>query len=66
MTPLTRIKLLVAATGLCVWGVGVRLGEERLKWGGIALLAISVLLRLFREEPPSSPAEDEDGDGTPG
>ena len=51
MTPLTRIKLLVAVAGVCVWAVGVQMGEERLKWAGIALLAVAFLLRLFKEDP---------------
>lgn len=50
MTSLTRVKLLVAAAGVSVWGVGVRLGDDRLRWGGVALLALAVLLRLFRDE----------------
>lgn len=58
MTPLTRMKLVVAATGVCVWGVGVRLGEERLKWAGIALLAIAFLLRLFKERPTHPDGDD--------
>lgn len=58
MTPLTRMKLVVAATGVCVWGVGVRLGEERLKWAGIALLAIAFLLRLLKEHPTHPDGDD--------
>ncbi len=47
MTPLTRIKLATAAAGVVVWAVGVRIGEERLKWAGIAILAVAFLLRLL-------------------
>lgn len=49
MTPLTRIKLLVAAAGVSVWGIGVRQGDDRLRWAGIALLAVAFLLRLVRD-----------------
>lgn len=49
MTPLTRIKLLVAAAGVSAWGMGVRLGDDRLRWGGIALLAVAFLLRLVKD-----------------
>ncbi|MHB1222439.1 MAG: hypothetical protein ACYC2G_00115 [Gemmatimonadaceae bacterium] len=49
MTPLTRIKLLVAAAGVSMWAMGVRLGDDRLRWGGIALLAVAFLLRLLKD-----------------
>lgn len=51
MTPLTRIKLATAAAGVVVWAVGVRIGEERLKWAGIAILAFAFLLRLLNDKP---------------
>ena len=51
VTPATRVKLLVAGAGLSVWGIGVRYGDERFRWAGIALLAIAFLLRLFRRRP---------------
>jgi len=50
VTKLTRIKLLVAAAGVSVWGLGVRLGDDRLRWVGIVLLAAAVLLRLVRDK----------------
>lgn len=49
MTSLTRIKLLVAAAGLSVWAMGVRMGNDRMRWVGIVLLAIATLLRFFRD-----------------
>lgn len=46
MTSLTTVKLAAAGVGIVVWGTGVRLGMESLKWGGIALLALAFLLRF--------------------
>lgn len=47
MSRLTRLKLVVAVVGLGVWVVGLRMGEDRLRWAGIALLAGAFLLRLL-------------------
>ena len=47
MTQLTRTKLLVAVAGAAVWVWGVRSGDERLRWAGIALLVLAFLLRLL-------------------
>lgn len=47
MTNLTRAKLFVGGAGIAVWGIGVRMGDERLKWTGIALLAAAFLLRFL-------------------
>ena len=52
MTNLTRAKLLVGGLGIAVWGVGVRMGEERLKWAGIALLGVAFLLRFLSPRRP--------------
>lgn len=49
MTPLTRAKLLLAATALGIWAVGVRMGDERLQWAGMAVLAVAFLLRLVKD-----------------
>ena len=56
MTQLTRVKLLVAGAGLSVWGIGVRYGDDRFRWAGVALLAIAFLLRLLRRRPADDPA----------
>lgn len=47
MSNLTRIKLVVGALGIAIWGVGIRLGDDRLRWAGIGLLAGAFLLRLL-------------------
>ena len=46
MTNLTRLKLLVGGAGIAIWGWGVRMGDDRYKWVGVALLAGAFLLRF--------------------
>lgn len=47
-----RIALLVM--GLAVWGYGVRTDDSRLGYVGIALLALSLVLRFFARRSPTS------------
>jgi hypothetical protein len=47
VTPLTRVKLVVGALGLAVWGWGARAGDERFQWAGVALMATAFLLRFL-------------------
>lgn len=49
MTPLTSAKLILAASGLIVWGYGIRTGEPVLQYVGIGLLVTAVLLRFLRK-----------------
>jgi hypothetical protein len=47
MTPLTAAKLILAASGLIVWGFGIRTGQAVLQYVGIGLLVTAVLLRFI-------------------
>jgi hypothetical protein len=47
VTRLTLAKVIVGGVALAIWVAGVRLGDERLKWGGIALLGAAFLLRFL-------------------
>ena len=47
MTNLTRAKLVVGAVGVSVWALGVRTADDRLRWVGIALLALTFLMRFL-------------------
>ena len=49
MTPLTAVKLILAASGLVVWGYGIRMGHAVLQYVGIGLLVTAVLLRFLRK-----------------
>lgn len=47
MSRLTRLKLVLAAVGVGIWAVGARLGDDRITWAGLALLAGAFLLRFL-------------------
>jgi len=49
VTPLTAAKLILAASGLIVWGLGIRTGQSELQYVGIGLLVTAVLLRFIRK-----------------
>jgi len=49
MTPLTAAKLILAASGLIVWGFGIRAGQAVLQYVGVGLLVTAVLLRFIRK-----------------
>jgi len=48
MSHLTAAKLILAASGLIVWGFGIRTDEEMLQYVGIGLMVTAVLLRFLR------------------
>jgi hypothetical protein len=45
---INRIRLALSLTGMVVAIVAIMLDDRRVVWGAIALLAASVLLRLFQ------------------
>ena len=49
MTPITSTKLLLAASGLVVWGYGIRTDEPAVQYVGIGTLVVAVLLRFMRK-----------------
>jgi hypothetical protein len=48
MRSVQTLKIAVAVVGLGVFFLGVRLGNEVLRWTGIGLVATAVLLRFVR------------------
>ena len=56
MTPVTTAQLALAVIGVVVWGYGTRIGDSRVGWVGIALLAVASLLRIVkrRQRPPDA------------
>jgi hypothetical protein len=44
---LTTVKLTLALVGIATWGYGTRVGDARIQWFGIAVVAIAVVLRFF-------------------
>jgi hypothetical protein len=55
MTTLTWVRFVLAAIGMIVWAYGFRVDDATIRWVGIALLAVAVLLRFapHRARPPS-------------
>jgi hypothetical protein len=53
---ITWIRLGVAAIGLLVWVYGYQADDTTVRWVGIALLAVAVLLRFVapRRRPPEA------------
>jgi hypothetical protein len=47
---LSHFRLGMAAAGVILWGYGARADVEWLRWTGIAFLAVSVILRLWRRD----------------
>jgi hypothetical protein len=50
MKPVLIAKLALAGAGLLVWGLGARLDNAMLRWTGIGLLAMAVLLRFVKDK----------------
>lgn len=48
-------RLALAIVGVATWGYGVRFDRSEVRWLGIALLAVSLLLRFSRRRPTSRP-----------
>ena len=46
MSPVLIARLVLAAIGVLVWGYGQRIDQPNLRLAGIAILAISLLLRF--------------------
>ncbi|MGH7717398.1 MAG: hypothetical protein ACREON_00950 [Gemmatimonadaceae bacterium] len=44
-------RLLIAVVGIAIWGYGTRVGDPRLQWGGIAVVAVAVIMKLFGKRP---------------
>jgi Zn-dependent membrane protease YugP len=52
MTPMMVAKLALALAGMLVFGYGVRADVATIRWIGIALVAVAVLLRFVPTRPP--------------
>ncbi|MDP1891153.1 MAG: hypothetical protein Q8K55_09690 [Gemmatimonadaceae bacterium] len=54
MTSRTTIKIALVLAGIALFGVSVRFNAEAYRWAGIALVAVALLLRFWKE-PPEQP-----------
>ncbi len=52
------MRLAIAVVGMMVWGYAYRVENDRVRWVGIAMLAVSVLMRFIPRRKPTSPAQE--------
>ena len=41
------MRLAIAAVGVAIWVYGYRVDIDRIRWVGIAVLGVAVIMRLF-------------------
>ncbi len=46
MTNVLKARIALAVIAVLVWGYGYRLDDVRLRWAGIAILAVVLVLRF--------------------
>lgn len=46
MTNVLKARIALAVIGVLVWGYGYRNDDVRLRWAGIAILAVGLVLRF--------------------
>ncbi|HEX7546632.1 MAG TPA: hypothetical protein VF368_07875 [Gemmatimonadaceae bacterium] len=51
MNPVLIARIALAVAGIVVWGLGARMDNGQLRWTGIGLLALSLLLRFAKGRP---------------
>lgn len=56
MVGLSQVKIGLAIAGLVLFGYGARTDDPRLRWLGIAFLAVAFLLRFVRRRRPDDTA----------
>ena len=60
MSTLTRVKIALALIGLVLFGAGVRLEHQELRWVGLGFVVVAWLMRFARpRKPEHSSAESE-------
>ena len=52
------MRLAIAAVGVMVWAYAHRVENDRIRWVGIAMLAVAVLMRFIPRRKPGSPAQE--------
>jgi len=56
VTKLTSIKITLAIVGIALFGAGMRLGDQRLRFAGLACVAVAALLRFWKDRRPGDGA----------
>jgi hypothetical protein len=53
LTRLAQVKLIVALLGIAVFGYGIRIDSEVVRWIGIGLVALAWVMRFVRRKAPA-------------
>jgi hypothetical protein len=48
MTRIVQVRLALFGIGILVWGYGVAVGDRTIRWVGIGVLLVSLVLRFFQ------------------
>jgi hypothetical protein len=51
MKPVLIARVALAGAGFVVWGLGARVENALMRWTGIGLLLLSLLLRFAKDRP---------------
>ena len=49
MKALTLAKLVLAAAGIIIFGIGIRVDNQEVRWGGIGLVVAAWLMRFAKD-----------------
>lgn len=60
MSALTRVKIALALIGLVLFGAGVRLERQELRWVGLGFVVVAWLMRFARTRRYGNSAPDAD------
>lgn len=50
------MRLAIAAVGVAIWVYGYREANDRIRWVGIAVIAVAVIMRFLTPRKPSNPS----------
>lgn len=51
MNARTTIKLIFALGGIVLFGAGIRMGNDALRWAGLGAVAVAWVLRFWKAPP---------------
>ena len=48
MSRMSLLKLVIAGTGIVIFGYGLRADSQEIRWAGIAFVAVALVLRFVK------------------
>jgi hypothetical protein len=52
VTSRTTLKISFALAGLILFGLGIRFGNDAMRWAGFACVGVAWFLRFWKDAPP--------------